>query len=73
MFTNAATSSETATSRRVRPAGKGKYVPADKIRCQLKVNEEQFRGLIDCDVSKDDYIKILTEKGVISKQTTQTS
>lgn len=50
-----------------RSLGKGKYVPADKIRCQLKVNEDQFRGLISCSVSKPDYLKILTEKGIIPK------
>jgi hypothetical protein len=50
-----------------RSHGKGKYVPADKIRCQLKVNESQFAGLIACSVNKDDYLQILTEKGLISK------
>jgi len=45
-----------------RSHGKGKFVPANKIRQQLKVNEEQFAGLISCDVSKQDYIKILTQK-----------
>jgi gluconate kinase len=49
-----------------RSHGKGKFLPADKIRQQLKVNEEQLSGLISCSVSKQDYIKILTEKGVIS-------
>jgi hypothetical protein len=48
-----------------RSLGKGKFVPADKIRCQLKVNEEQFRGLISCHVTKQEYIKILTDKGII--------
>jgi hypothetical protein len=51
-----------------RSHGKGKFVPADKIRCQLKVNEPQFAGLISCSVSKQDYIKILTDKGVIAKE-----
>jgi|ERR1700680_1677911 len=51
-----------------RSHGKGKYVPADKIRCQLKVNESQFAGLIACSVNKDDYLQILTEKGVIPKE-----
>lgn len=48
-----------------RSFGKGKYVPADKIRGQLKVNEQQFAGLISCAVSKEDYIKILIAKGII--------
>ncbi len=51
-----------------RSHGKSKYVPADKIRCQLKVNESQFAGLISCSVEKKDYIKILTDKGVIAKE-----
>ena len=48
-----------------RSFGNSKYVPADKIRCQLKVNEQQFAGLISCDVTKEDYIKILIAKRVI--------
>jgi hypothetical protein len=50
-----------------RSHGKGKYVPADKIRCQLKVNEEQFAGLISCSVKKEHYLKILMDKGIIPK------
>ena len=49
-----------------RSHGKGKFIPADKIRQQLKVNEEQFAGLQSCSVSKDDYIRILTDKGIIA-------
>lgn len=52
-----------------RSFGNSKYVPADKIRGQLKVNEEQFRGLISCSVTKDDYIKILVEKKIIVQKT----
>jgi hypothetical protein len=37
----------------------------DFIRQQMKVSETQFRGLVDCTVSRDDYIRILREKGVI--------
>lgn len=48
-----------------RSFGNSKYVPADKIRCQLKVNEQQFAGLISCSVTKEDYIKILIEKRII--------
>lgn len=49
-----------------RSHGKGKFLPEHKIRQQLKVNEQQFAGLISCDVSKQDYIKILTAKGLIT-------
>ena len=56
-----------------RSHGKGKFVPADKIRCQLKVNEEQFAGLISCAVSKEDYIKILIGKQIITPRPSQPS
>jgi hypothetical protein len=48
-----------------RSFGNSKYVPADKIRCQLKVNEQQFAGLISCSVTKEDYIQILIGKHII--------
>lgn len=51
--------------RTKRSFGRGKFVPADKIRGQLKVNEEQFRGLIQCPFSKEDYINLLINKGII--------
>jgi hypothetical protein len=42
-----------------------KDLPVDLIRQQLKVNSEQFAGLISCDVSIDDYVDILRNKGLI--------
>ncbi len=42
-----------------------KELPAHLIRQQLKVNEEQFSGLINCSVTKSDYVEILTKKGLI--------
>jgi hypothetical protein len=50
-----------------RSFGNGKYLPADKIRQQLKVNETQFAGLISCHVSKEEYLQILSAKGIISE------
>ena len=50
-----------------RSHGTSKFVPEHKIRTQLKVNEQQFAGLISCDISKQDYIQILTDKGIITK------
>ncbi len=44
-----------------------KEQPGDKIRQQLKVNEQQLAGLIRCDVSLADYIEILKSKGIIAK------
>ena len=44
-----------------------KELPGHLIRQQLKLNEEQFSGLIDCSLTKQDYIGILTDKGLIPK------
>lgn len=49
-----------------RSHGSSKPLPGDKIRQQLKLNESQLSGLISCDVTKQDYIQILTQKGVIA-------
>jgi hypothetical protein len=43
-----------------------KDLPEHLIRQQLKVNQEQFSGLISCDVSLDDYVTILKGKGLIT-------
>lgn len=40
-------------------------LPRNLIRQQLKVNEEQFAGLISCSVSLADYVAILKAKGLI--------
>jgi hypothetical protein len=48
-----------------RSQGNSKHLPEHLIRQQLKINEEQFAGLISCHVSKQDYIQILTDKGII--------
>ena len=39
---------------------------ADKFRGQLKLNETEFKALIDCSLSKDEYIRILMKKGFIT-------
>lgn len=54
-------------ARTKRSHGDKKFVPEHLIRKQLHVNQAQFAGLQSCSVSKDDYIKILIEKGVIEK------
>jgi len=38
---------------------------ADKFRGQLKLNDKEFRALIDCSLTKDDYVEILKRKGLI--------
>ncbi len=50
---------------RTRRSQGNKEQPGDKIRQQLKVNEEQLAGLISCVTSFDDYVQILKTKGVI--------
>lgn len=51
---------------RTRRSHGNKEQPGDMIRQQLKVNEEQFAGLIDCSVSLEDYVEILRSKRIIS-------
>jgi len=53
--------------RTKRSHGNRKFIPEDLIRNQLHVDQEQFAGLNSCKISKDDYIKILTEKGIIAR------
>jgi hypothetical protein len=36
-----------------------------KIRGQLRLSKRDFKDLIDCPLSYDDYIAILQEKGII--------
>lgn len=53
--------------RTKRSHGNNKYLPEHMIRKQLHLNQVQFTGLYSCTVSKADYIKILTDKGVITQ------
>ena len=43
-----------------------KEQPGHMIRQQLKMNEEQLAGLIDCSLSREDYVQILRSKGIIA-------
>lgn len=45
--------------------GGGEVGATNKIRQQLKLNEEQFRNLIGCPLKREGYIKILKDKGLI--------
>jgi hypothetical protein len=54
-----------------RSQGNSKHLPEHLIRQQLKINEEQFAGLISCNVTKEQYLKILADKGVIAKKTSR--
>lgn len=57
--------------RTKRSHGHNKFIPEHLIRKQLHVDQAQFAGLQSCKVSKDDYIKILSDKGVIAKDSTE--
>lgn len=37
------------------------------IRQQLKLNEEQFRKLVRCEMKRTEYVQILKDKGIIDK------
>ena len=47
-----------------------KEQPGDKIRQQLKLNEQELSGLISCTVSQADYVGILKAKGIIASEAT---
>ena len=41
---------------------------SDKIRGQLKLSQNDFRMLIDCPLSLNDYVAILKNKGLIEEE-----
>lgn len=43
-----------------------KDLPENQMRQQLKLNEDQFSGLVSCSVSREDYIAILRAKRIIN-------
>ncbi len=45
-----------------------KDLPSHLLRQQLKLNEQQFAGIIACSLQLSDYIKILQDKGLISEE-----
>jgi len=47
--------------------GSGDAKATNQIRQDFKLNEEKFRDLINCPLSKEDYIAILREKKIISE------
>jgi len=44
---------------------KGELPAAHLIRQQLKLNENQFRNLIGCELEFEDYVTILKDKKII--------
>jgi len=52
-------------ARTRRSHGKGFDLPKNLIRQQLKLNEEQFAGILSCSLRLADYIEILRTKGLL--------
>lgn len=53
------------TTMRSHGSGKLDGIIQHKIRQQLKLNEEQFKRLIDCPLKRPEYVEILKEKNLI--------
>jgi hypothetical protein len=53
-------------TRTRRSHGKGFDLPEHLIRQQLKLNEQQLAGILNCSLYRDDYIHILKDKGLIN-------
>jgi hypothetical protein len=52
-------------TRRSRGSGKIPGQIPHLIRQQMKLNEEQFRALIDCPLTREGYLQILRDKGLL--------
>ena len=52
-------------TRTKRSKGSGDLPMQHSIRQQLKLNEEQFRKAIGCTLTRQDYIDILRNKGLL--------
>jgi hypothetical protein len=52
-------------TRRSRGSGKLPGMIPHLIRQQMKLNEEQFQDLVDCPLSREDYLQILRDKGLL--------
>ncbi len=37
----------------------------NKIRGQLKLSQKDFKDLISCPMSREDYLRVLIEKGIV--------
>lgn len=51
-------------TRTKRSHGKGE-LPGDLIRQQLKLNEKQLAGVLDCSLYREDYVEILKARGLL--------
>ena len=52
-------------TRTRRSKGSGELPMQHSIRQQMKLDEAQLKGAIQCTVNRQDYIEILREKGLI--------
>ena len=52
-------------TRTKRSMGSGDVPMQHSIRQQLKLNEEQLRGILECSLSRPDYVEILRSKGLL--------
>ena len=48
-----------------RSQGQGDLPMHNSIRQQLKLNEDQLRGIIRCNLNRTDYIEILRKKNLL--------
>jgi hypothetical protein len=55
-------------TRTRRSKGSGDLPMQHSIRQQLKLNEQQLRDAIGCSLTRDGYIEILHEKGLIGAE-----
>ena len=56
------------TITRTKRSHGNKEPPAHLIRQQLKLNDQQFRGIITCTLYREDYVRILVKKGLIESR-----
>ncbi len=52
-------------TRTRRSKGSGDLPMQHSIRQQLKLNEQQLRGVFDCTLHRQDYVEILRQKGLL--------
>lgn len=50
-------------TRTKRSFGRGD-LPGDLIRQQLKLNESELKGILGCQLGREDYLRILRAKGL---------
>ena len=52
-------------TRTRRSRGSGELPMQHSIRQQMKLNETQLKGAVRCTINRQDYIRILREKGLL--------